>query len=79
MSPTPLIASLGTALKATYQRFSPKPLPASPGAFRWTTNQRRALHAMIPALCAAAAAAQPTRKTAYARTGQLADKRIYPG
>ncbi len=61
-----LVANLGTALKATHKRLSPKHLPDYLGAFCWTTNRRRNMRGMVNALCrAVAASSRLTHKGVY--------------
>jgi len=61
------IANLSTAIKATHKAISPKHTADYLGAFCWTTNRRRDLAGMVPALCrAVATSSRLTRKTVYA-------------
>jgi transposase-like protein len=61
------IANLSTALKATHKTISAKHAPDYLGAFCWTTNRRRNMTDMVPALCrAATTASRLTRRAVYA-------------
>jgi transposase-like protein len=61
------IANLSTALKATHKAISAKHTTDYLGAFCWTTNRRRNMAGMVPALCrAVATSTQITRKGVYA-------------
>ena len=61
------IANPSTAIKATHKTISAKHTDDYLGAFCWTTNRRRNMTAMVPALCRAAAAAMRlTRRSVYA-------------
>ena len=61
------IANLSTALKATHKTISAKHANDYLGAFCWTTNRRRDMTGMVPALCrAATTASRLTRRSVYA-------------
>ena len=61
------IANLSTAIKATHKAISAKHADDYLGAFCWTTNRRRDMTGMVPALCRAATAAPHlTRRSVYA-------------
>lgn len=60
------IANLSTALKATHKTISAKHAQDYLGAYCWTTNRRRDMTGMVPALCRAAVTAHRlTRHTVY--------------
>ncbi len=61
------IANLSTAIKATHKAISAKHTNDYLGAFCWTTNRRREMTAMVPALCrAVTTSSRLTRKSVYA-------------
>jgi hypothetical protein len=61
------IANLSTALKATHKAISLKHTNDYLGAFCWTTNRRRDMAGMVPALCrAVATSTRLTRRGVYA-------------
>lgn len=61
------IANLSTAIKATHKTISAKHASDYLGAFCWTTNRRRDMTGMVPALCrAVTTATQLTRRAVYA-------------
>jgi transposase-like protein len=61
------IANLSTAIKATHKSISPKHADDYLGAFCWTTNRRRAMTDMVPALCRAiTTSSRLTRRSVYA-------------
>jgi len=61
------IANLSTAIKATHKTVSAKHANDYLGAFCWTTNRRRNMTGMVPALCRAAiTASRLTRRSVYA-------------
>ena len=61
------IANLSTAIKATHKAISAKHTNDYLGAFCWTTNRRRKMTEMIPALCRAIATSSTlTRRAVYA-------------
>src|SRR5271168_694126 len=61
------IANLSTALKATHKTISAKHANDYLGAFCWTTNRRRDMTGMVPALCrAVTTASRLTRRAVYA-------------
>lgn len=61
------IANLSTAIKATHKAISPKHTGDYLGAFCWTTNRRRKMAEMLPALCRAIASSSPlTRRSVFA-------------
>lgn len=61
------IANLSTALKATHKTISAKHANDYLGAFCWTTNRRRNMVGMVPALCrAVTTASRLTRRGVYA-------------
>jgi len=61
------IANLSTAIKATHKAISLKHTPDYLGAFCWTTNRRRQMAEMLPALCrAVATSSELTRRSVYA-------------
>ena len=60
------IANLSTALKATHKAISAKHANDYLGAFCWTTNRRREMTGMVPALCrAVTTASRLTRRGVY--------------
>lgn len=60
------IANLSTALKATHKTISAKHAQDYLGAYCWTTNRRRDMTSMVPALCrAVVTAARLTRQAVY--------------
>ena len=60
------IANLSTAIKATHKTISAKHTNDYLGAFCWTTNRRRKMAEMIPALCRAiATSSRLTRRKVY--------------
>lgn len=61
------IANLSTAIKATHKAISAKHTNDYLGAFCWTTNRRREMTAMLPALCRAIATSSSlSRRAVYA-------------
>ena len=61
------IANLSTAIKATHKAISAKHADDYLGAFCWTTNRRRHMTGMVPALCRAiSTASRLTRRSVYA-------------
>jgi transposase-like protein len=61
------IANLSTAIKATHKAISAKHTPDYLGAFCWTTNRRRDMVGMVPALCRAIATSTSlTRRNVFA-------------
>ena len=61
------IANLSTAIKATHKAISAKHINDYLGAFCWTTNRRRKMDEMLPALCRAIATSSGlTRRGVYA-------------
>jgi len=61
------IANLSTAIKATHKSISPKHADDYLGAFCWTTNRRREMTGMVPALCRAiTTSSRLTRRSVYA-------------
>ena len=61
------IANLSTAIKATHKAISAKHTDNYLGAFSWTTNRRRNMIGMVPALCrAVTSATRLTRVAVYA-------------
>lgn len=61
------IANLSTALKATHKTISAKHANDYLGAYCWTTNRRRDMTGMVPALCrAVTTASRLTRRAVYA-------------
>lgn len=62
------IANLSTAIKATHKAISAKHTNDYLGAFCWTTNRRRQMAEMVPALCRAiATSSRLTRRSVYAK------------
>lgn len=62
------IANLSTAIKATHKAISAKHTNDYLGAFCWTTNRRRKMAEMIPALCRAiATSSNLTRRSVFAQ------------
>ena len=62
------IANLSTAIKATHKAISAKHTNDYLGAFCWTTNRRREMAEMIPAVCRAiATSSNLTRRGVYAQ------------
>jgi transposase-like protein len=60
------IANLSTALKATHKTISAKHANDYLGAYCWTTNRRRDMTGMVPALCrATVTASRLTRRAVY--------------
>jgi transposase-like protein len=60
------IANLSTAIKATHKAISAKHTNDYLGAFCWTTNRRREMAHMIPALCrAVATSSNLTRRSVF--------------
>lgn len=66
------IANLSTALKATHKTISAKHANDYLGAYCWTTNQRRDMTGMVPALCRAVT---PTSQLIPCVDGQLRSRR----
>ena len=61
------IANLSTAIKATHKAISAKHADDYLGAFCWTTNRRRNMAGMVPALCRAiTTSTRLTRRSVYA-------------
>jgi transposase-like protein len=61
------IANLSTAIKATHKTISAKHADDYLGAFCWTTNRRREMTGMVPALCRAITTSSSlTRRSVYA-------------
>jgi len=61
------IANLSTAIKATHKAISAKHTHDYLGAFCWTTNRRREMTAMVPALCrAVTTSSRLTRRAVFA-------------
>ena len=61
------IANLSTAIKATHKAISAKHADDYLGAFCWTTNRRRHMTGMVPAMCrAVATSSRLTRRSVYA-------------
>jgi transposase-like protein len=61
------IANLSTAIKATHKTISAKHADDYLGAFCWTTNRRREMTGMVPALCRAITTSTSlTRRSVYA-------------
>jgi transposase-like protein len=61
------IANLSTAIKATHKAVSAKHADDYLGAFCWTTNRRRNMTGMVPALCRAiTTSSRLTRRSVYA-------------
>jgi hypothetical protein len=61
------IANLSTAIKATHKAIALKHTADYLGGFCWTTNRRRSMQDMIPALCRAVATSSTlTRASVYA-------------
>ncbi len=62
------IANLSTAIKATHKAISAKHTNDYLSAFCWTTNRRRKMAEMIPALCRAiATSSNLTRRSVFAQ------------
>lgn len=61
------IANLSTAIKATHKTISAKHADDYLGSFCWTTNRRREMTGMVPALCRAIiSSSRLTRRSVYA-------------
>jgi transposase-like protein len=61
------ISNLSTAIKATHKAIAPKHTADYLGGFCWTTNRRRNMNDMVPALCRAIATSTSlTRVAVYA-------------